>query len=119
MRIALVYDCLYPNTIGGAERWYRNLGERLAADHQIDYLTRRQWAEGDEPQAPFRVVAVSPGGGLYDGAGIQPGSGEFAYNVGPVALEPVGDSDLGVETVDAPDYRRLCGERWDWIEAYG
>ena len=69
MRIALVYDCLYPNTIGGAERWYRNLGERLAGDHQVDYLTRRQWAEGDEPQTPFRVVAVSPGGSLYDGAG--------------------------------------------------
>ena len=55
----------------------------------------------------------------YHGAGIQPGSGEFAYNVGPVALEPVAAEDLGLKTVDAPDYRRLCGERWDWIEAYG
>ena len=31
MRIALVYDCLFPYTVGGAERWYRNLAERLAA----------------------------------------------------------------------------------------
>ena len=26
MRICLVYDCLFPHTVGGAERWYRNLG---------------------------------------------------------------------------------------------
>ena len=32
MRICLVYDCLFPYTIGGGERWYRALGERLAAD---------------------------------------------------------------------------------------
>ena len=29
MRVCIVYDCLYPYTIGGAERWYRNLAERL------------------------------------------------------------------------------------------
>src|ERR1700729_3261337 len=44
MRICLVYDCLFPHTVGGAERWYRNLGERLAADaHDVTYLTLRQW----------------------------------------------------------------------------
>ena len=32
VRICLVYDCLFPYTVGGAERWYRNLAERLAAD---------------------------------------------------------------------------------------
>ena len=49
MRVCLVYDCLYPWTIGGAERWYRNLGERLAFEgHQVTYLTLRQW---DEPPA--------------------------------------------------------------------
>ena len=31
VRICIVYDCLYPYTIGGAERWYRNLAERLSA----------------------------------------------------------------------------------------
>jgi glycosyltransferase involved in cell wall biosynthesis len=64
MRIAIVYDCLYPQTVGGAERWYRNLAEHLAARHEITYVTRRQWgAEG--PDTPFRTVAVSPGGPLY------------------------------------------------------
>jgi glycosyltransferase involved in cell wall biosynthesis len=67
MRICIVYDCLYPFTIGGAERWYRNLAERLAAEgHEVTFLTRRQWERGDEPAiAGVRVVAVSPRMGLY------------------------------------------------------
>ena len=38
MRICLVYDCLFPYTVGGAERWYRNLAERLAADGPRGHL---------------------------------------------------------------------------------
>jgi len=67
VRICIVYDCLYPYTIGGAERWYRNLAERLASGgHEVTFLTRRQWARGDEADVPgVRVVAVSPRMGLY------------------------------------------------------
>ena len=68
MRIALVYDCLYPFTVGGAERWYRNLGERLVESHEVTYLTRRQWG-GEGPGTIFETVAVAPGGGLYTEAG--------------------------------------------------
>lgn len=66
MRICVVYDCLFPWTVGGAERWYRNLAERLASDgHEITYLTRRQWDE-DAPDIPgVRVVAVSRQEPLY------------------------------------------------------
>jgi glycosyltransferase involved in cell wall biosynthesis len=68
MKIAIVYDCLFPNTVGGAERWYRNLAERLAERHSVTYLTRRQW--GDEgPGTPFETLAVSPASDLYTGAG--------------------------------------------------
>ena len=49
MRICLVYDCLFPHTVGGAERWYRSLAERLAADgHEVTYLTLRQWDRGTD-----------------------------------------------------------------------
>lgn len=67
MRVCIVYDCLYPFTIGGAERWYRNLAERLAASgHEVTFLTRRQWARGEDPTIPgVRVVAVSPRMELY------------------------------------------------------
>ena len=69
MRIAIVYDCLFPHTVGGAERWYRNLAERLSAGHEITYLTRRQWPRGTDPGTPFEVVAVSPGTDLYTKSG--------------------------------------------------
>jgi glycosyltransferase involved in cell wall biosynthesis len=67
MRICIVYDCLFPWTVGGAERWYRNLAERLAADgHAVTYLTRRQWGDDDRPDLPgVRVVSVSPREPLY------------------------------------------------------
>jgi glycosyltransferase involved in cell wall biosynthesis len=67
VRVCIVYDCLYPYTIGGAERWYRNLAERLAAGgHEVTFLTRRQWERGDDPAIPrVRVVAVSPRMDLY------------------------------------------------------
>ena len=69
MRICLVYDCIYPHTVGGAERWYRNLAERLAADgHDVDYLTLRQWPEGEDAGVPdVNVVAVGPSLALYAG----------------------------------------------------
>lgn len=71
MRIALVYDCLYPYTTGGAERWYRSLAEELARRHQVTYLTRRQWKRGDQPDAPrgVNVIAFGAGRDLYDHAG--------------------------------------------------
>jgi glycosyltransferase involved in cell wall biosynthesis len=67
VRVCIVYDCLYPFTIGGAERWYRNLAERLASSgHEVTFLTRRQWARGEDPAVSgVRVVAVSPRTELY------------------------------------------------------
>jgi glycosyltransferase involved in cell wall biosynthesis len=71
MRICLVYDCLFPYTIGGAERWYRRLGERLAADgHDVTYLTLRQWKRGESADvAGVDVRAVGPRMRLYAGPG--------------------------------------------------
>jgi glycosyltransferase involved in cell wall biosynthesis len=71
MRICLVYDCLFPHTVGGAERWYRNLAERLAADgHEVTYLTLRQWERGVDPGVRgVDVRIVGPRMRLYDGPG--------------------------------------------------
>src|SRR5918999_1938457 len=67
MRTCLIYDCLFPYTVGGAERWYRNLGERLAEEgHQVTYLTLRQWERGEHGEVPgVEVVAVGPRMRLY------------------------------------------------------
>jgi glycosyltransferase involved in cell wall biosynthesis len=67
VRICIVYDCIYPHTVGGAERWYRNLAERLVAEgHEVDYLTLRQWPEGEDAGVSgVNVVPVGPRMRLY------------------------------------------------------
>lgn len=61
MNVLIVYDCLFPYTIGGGERWYRTLAERLAADgHNVGYLTLRQWDRGIS--AEFADVSVRTAG---------------------------------------------------------
>ena len=69
MRIALVYDCLYPHTVGGAERWLRELALALASEHDVTYVTRRQWGAGEDPIPGVHCLAVAPGGPLYTEAG--------------------------------------------------
>lgn len=70
MRICLIYDCLFPYTVGGAERWYRNLAERLVAEgHEVTYLTLRQWKRGEQLDLDprIRVVTAGPRMALYTG----------------------------------------------------
>jgi glycosyltransferase involved in cell wall biosynthesis len=70
MRIALVYDCFYPHTVGGAERWLRQLATDLGPRHEVTYLTCRHWPRGEEPVTEgFEVRAVAPGGPLYTASG--------------------------------------------------
>ena len=67
MRIALVYDRLYPHTIGGLERYFAALAEALADRNTVTYLTRELW---DRPESrSFDVVGVSPGGSFYRRSG--------------------------------------------------
>jgi glycosyltransferase involved in cell wall biosynthesis len=71
MRICLIYDCLYPHTVGGAERWYRSLAKRLAADgHEVTYLTLRQWGRNEEAGVDgVSVRPVGPSMALYAPSG--------------------------------------------------
>jgi glycosyltransferase involved in cell wall biosynthesis len=72
MRVCVVYDCLFPYTVGGAERWYRNLAERLSADgHEVTYLTLRQWDRGEriDLDERVRVVTAGPRMALYTPGG--------------------------------------------------
>jgi glycosyltransferase involved in cell wall biosynthesis len=67
VRICIVYDHLYPQTIGGAERWLRDLAVRLAAGgHEVTYLTMRHWPPDAEPSLPgVRVLGLAPAGNVY------------------------------------------------------
>jgi glycosyltransferase involved in cell wall biosynthesis len=67
VRICVVYDLLYPETVGGAERWYRNVSLRLAEEgHDVTYLTMCHWDADAEPALPgVRVIAVAGRMPLY------------------------------------------------------
>lgn len=82
LRVCIVYDCLFPWTIGGAERWYRELAERFAeAGAQVTYLTIRQWKE--EPHIrDVRVVAVAPRQNLYKSDGTRRFGPPIRFGVG-------------------------------------
>jgi glycosyltransferase involved in cell wall biosynthesis len=71
VRICLVYDCLFPYTVGGAERWYSDLALRLRADgHEVTYVTMRQWDRGEAADLPgVQVVVAGPRMRLYSGPG--------------------------------------------------
>ena len=71
MRVCLIYDCLFPYTVGGGERWYRNVAERLAGEgHEVVYLTLRQWPRGSQAAVEgTRVLAVGPRLALYTASG--------------------------------------------------
>lgn len=65
--ICIIYDCLFPFTIGGAERWYRALAERFVRDgHKVTYLTLRQWEQDDPARIKgIEIIAVGSRMELY------------------------------------------------------
>jgi glycosyltransferase involved in cell wall biosynthesis len=73
VRIAVVFDCLYPWTTGGAERIFRSYAEEWAAEgHEVTYLTRLQWPVDEPPQVPgVRVEAIAGRFELYDEQGVR------------------------------------------------
>jgi L-malate glycosyltransferase len=43
MRVAFVYDALYPYVKGGAERRFHELGRRLSAKHDVHFVSWQWW----------------------------------------------------------------------------
>ncbi|MBI4896781.1 MAG: glycosyltransferase [Actinobacteria bacterium] len=83
MRIAILYDCMFPYTVGGAERWYTQLAQRLAEEgHEVTYVTLRQWPKDAEPALPYKVKTVGPHLGLYKESGERRIWPPLRYGVG-------------------------------------
>jgi len=71
-RLAVVFDCVFPLSTGGGERQYRLFAESFAgAGHQVDYLTRRQWADRAPTMDGPTVIAISGPTELYDAVGTR------------------------------------------------
>src|SRR4051794_26025587 len=131
MKVCVVYDCLFPWTVGGAERWYRNLSERLAASgHDVTYLTLRQWDADAPPRLPgVEVRAVGPRLGLYTASGRRRIGPPLLFGAGVLAhLARHGRGYDVVHTASFPYFsllaagavRRLAGFRLvvDWHEVW-
>jgi glycosyltransferase involved in cell wall biosynthesis len=131
MRICLVYDCLFPHTVGGAERWYRSLAERLAADgHEVTYLTLRQWDRGVDPGVTgVDVRVVGPRMRLYSGPGRRRVLPPLVFGAGVLwhLIRNGGRYDV-VHTCSFPYFSLLAAalvrRRWryrlvvDWFEVW-
>ena len=66
-KVCLVYDHLFPQTVGGAERWMRDLALHVAAtDHDVTYVTMRHWDDTERPSlAGVRILGLTPAGRVY------------------------------------------------------
>jgi len=84
VRIAVVYDCLFPVSTGGGERQYAAFARRFAeAGHEVTYLTRRQWADRPPSLPGVHVLAIARPAELHDAEGnrrLMPAVG-FALSI--------------------------------------
>ncbi|MFI4989739.1 MAG: glycosyltransferase family 4 protein [Solirubrobacterales bacterium] len=88
MRVCIIYDCLFPYTIGGGERWFRNLAERLAQEgHEVTYLTLRQWPRGErlDLDERVRVITAGPRMALYTSGGRRRILPPLVFGIGVLA----------------------------------
>jgi glycosyltransferase involved in cell wall biosynthesis len=99
VRVLLLYDCIFPEVVGGVERRNRELGRVLALrGHQV---TLAGWSAGGERgEEGVRILPLGPPGTLYDQAGRRSTRDalRFAAAVARVDLRPF---DL-VETANIP-----------------
>jgi glycosyltransferase involved in cell wall biosynthesis len=67
VRICLVYDHFFPQTVGGTERWMRDLASILAGrGHEVTFLTMRHWDRNATPTLPgVRVLGLVDPGRVY------------------------------------------------------
>ena len=66
MRVCLVYDHLYPATIGGGERWLHDLALALVREgHEVTYVTMRHWDERPPALDGVEIVGLVPAGTVY------------------------------------------------------
>lgn len=121
MRLCILYDCLFPWTVGGAERWYRNMAERLAAQgHEVTYLTLRQWEKDDVPSlSGVNVIAVGPRMTLYTAEGRRRIVPPLIFGMGVFwHLLKHGRRYQYVHTASFPFFSLLAAATCRWLWGY-
>jgi glycosyltransferase involved in cell wall biosynthesis len=87
MRIAFVYDALYPEVRGGGERRVHEIARRLAARHEVTHITW-QWWDGpssvERDGVTLRGVGRPPALYGHDGKRTVREAAAFAARIAPV-----------------------------------
>lgn len=66
LRIAYVYDALYPHLMGGGERRFHELAHRLSDQHEVHYITWQFWdGPSDTSQDGVVLHGVGPPPVMY------------------------------------------------------
>ncbi len=109
MRICLVYDHLYPATVGGGERWMHDLGVALVAGgHEVTYLTMRHWTDAPPVIDGVEIIGLVPAGTVYaDGRRALGPPARFGLAVGWYLLRRGRDFDV-VHTAAFPFFPMLA-----------
>jgi glycosyltransferase involved in cell wall biosynthesis len=129
VRVCLVYDHVYPATIGGGERWMHDLALALErAGHEVTYLTMRHWTDTPPELPGVDVIGLVPARSVYaDGRRSLGPPARFGIAVGRFLLRHGSRFDV-VHTAAFPYFpllaagiaRRRGGYRLvaDWYEVW-
>ena len=131
LRIAIVYDRVFPASYGGVERWFRTLAEALSAlGHQVTYLTTDHWDSAPPPQiASVEILPLLASSDIYANRRrrIQPVL-RFGSAVAKYLVQHGSSFDVIHTTAASPAAARavvaLAGKRGyipvlDWWEVWG
>jgi glycosyltransferase involved in cell wall biosynthesis len=103
LRIAYVYDALYPYLLGGGERRFRELAARLAERHEVHYLSWQFWdGPADRAEDGIQLHGMGPAPDLYgaDGKRTVGEAARFAARI----LRPLIDRPFDVVDCAATPY---------------
>lgn len=131
MRIAFVYDALFPETNGGVERRVWELARLLAGQgHDVDLLVPKYWDGGDVVvREGVTLRGVSHGGSLYRGSGRRALLPSLRHAIG--VFRTVRRHDYDVVDCQVPAHLACLAVRWaiqgrsdasqvvTWHEAWG
>ncbi len=83
MRVALIYDAVYPYVAGGVERRNYALAAAARADHEVALYGLAYWRDDPSQRLPHcKYVAVAPAMALYTRAGRRSLLEPFIFAIG-------------------------------------
>tara|TARA_B100001123_G_scaffold437424_1_gene569595 strand:+ start:4021 stop:5166 length:1146 start_codon:yes stop_codon:yes gene_type:complete len=96
MRIALVYDAVYPFVKGGAERRYYEIAQQLSKNHEVCLIGYGWWGSQppDSDNSSVRYISTGPPKNLYKTDGSRSPSEALSFGLSIIPTLFNGDFDI-------------------------